>query len=267
MSSSEFATKNSDEFAQFRQDWQQPASAPLQSTPIEPSPPLLQTLEAPSPQAPTPVAHHGTPLQGPESLLPDPVTHQSDLEPVLNPLSNVSEGIGYLKEVGLDYGYGPSGVMQTVLEWLHIYGGIPWYGSAVITAILIRAAFVRMQVKNSHSTARMMELKPLTDPIQEQLTEARAQGNQFAIAKLQKEFNVIRQEADLKIHRIFVPMIGAGVLSFGAWRNLRGMAELPIPALETEQFLWISDFSVADPTYALALVQPVLMYWNMRVSP
>ena len=209
--------------------------------------------------------HHGTPLTGPETLLPDPVTRHESVSDLANPIENIPEHIGYLKELGLDYGWGTSSPMQMLLEYIHIYGGIPWYASAMLAAVMVRLLFVRRQIRASHSTAKWQQMKPITQPIEEELRAARLEGDSFKSAQLTKKLIPLRKEADLKLSNMVIPLVGQLCLGFGLWRNLRGMTELPVPALEHERFLWLSDLTVRDHTFAIALLQGVSMYMVMGV--
>ena len=89
--------------------------------------------------------------------------------------------------------------MQLLLEYIHIYGGIPWYASAMLAAVMVRLLFLRRQMKASNSTAKWQQMKPIHEPITAELTAARLEGDSFKAAQLTKKLLPLRKEADLKL--------------------------------------------------------------------
>lgn len=182
-----------------------------------------------------------------------------------NPIADIPEHVGYLKELGLDYGWGTSTPMQFVLESIHIHTGLPWYATAMVTAFLLRAVLFNMTAKNSHAMAKMAQLKPQLEPLQEAHAAARAEGDQFKQAQIQKDMMALRRQTNMKLSNLAIPLVAQITLGFGIWRNLRGMSSLPIPALERESFLWMHDLSVRDSTFGIAFLQAFAMYFSFRV--
>ena len=265
--SSEFATASTNQFASYQDPQRIPAQpAPTQGLIEESVPPTPAPINAaPEHLAAENVApsHHGSPLVGPEKLIPDPVTHPSS--DLTTPIEYIPEHIGYLKELGLDYGWGTSTPMQDVLEYIHIYAGIPWYASAMVAALLVRLCFVGLQIKSSDSSAKWQALKHIHEPLTAEMKAARLEGDSFKAAQLTQQLLALRKEANLTFPAMVIPIVGQITFGFGIWRNLRGMAELPIPALEHESFLWMNDLSVRDHTFAIAFLQAVSMYSVMSV--
>ncbi|KAK2756409.1 Mitochondrial inner membrane protein oxa1 [Arachnomyces sp. PD_36] len=178
-------------------------------------------------------------------------------------LSLIPEKIGYLKELGLDYGLGPTSVMQFLLEHIHIYTGIPWWGSVIALAAVIRVGLFQPSLKASDTAVKLQQVKPLLDPIKKRMSYCVKNGDNTAALQERQKMNLINQEHGIKPWLSFFPMIQIP-LGFGCYRMIHGMSSLPIPALETESFLWLTDLTAKDPTFMLPIATGALMYYTMK---
>ena len=171
--------------------------------------------------------------------------------------------IGYLHELGLDYGWGPSSMIQWVLEHIHVYTGLPWWASIMTAAIGIRLALLRPAMRASDMSIRIREVKPLADPINEAMRAHAKAGDQVAAMAKRAELKQLYQRYGVKTSAMFWPLLQIP-LGFGGFRVTRGMAELPVPALEHEHFLWIPDLTLRDPYLALGVVSGVMVYFSIK---
>lgn len=175
------------------------------------------------------------------------------------------EQIGYLKDLGLDYGWGPTAFIQTLLEHVHIYSGTPWWGSIILTALLIRLALMRAYINAADTSARMAVLTPDVEPLKAQMKVAQQNQNKLELGRLTQEVRNLYKAADVKIWKVFVPMLQVP-LGFGTFRLLRGMSELPVPGLENGGFLWLKDLTMADPYFILPLMTGLAFHVTFKVS-
>lgn len=191
-------------------------------------------------------------------------------EPLLSAeqeLFTMPERIGYLKEVcGLDYGWGPTAFMEFVVEHLHIYGGLTWAASIAGSAVLIRLLAFRPSCQSSDLAVRMKQAGPVLKPLQKEYKEATLAKDTVKQAQVAGQIKMIMQEYNIRYGKIFLPMLIQIPLSFGGFRLYRGMAALPVPAFEAEQWLWVSDLTQSDPLYMLPLISAASLYVSMRVS-
>ncbi|KAI1943651.1 hypothetical protein LOZ66_000235 [Ophidiomyces ophidiicola] len=178
-------------------------------------------------------------------------------------LSHIPETLGYLKELGLDFGFGPSSFIQMLLETIHIYSGLPWWGSTIAAALVIRVVLFKFNLNASDTSAKLRHIDPLTKPLQERMIAAAQQGNQLEALKFKQEISLIRSQHGVKMWKSFAPLLQIP-LGVGFFRVLRAMATLPVPALLSEQFLWISDVSLGDPFFILPIVTGGATYLAMK---
>lgn len=195
--------------------------------------------------------------------------HLSDPAARVDPqnIEDVPERIGYLKEVcGLDFGWGPSSMVEWTLEHIHIWGGLSWTASAITLGLLIRAVMVPMMISSARETSKMREMQPIIKPLVEQAQAARAKGDSKKALELQREVQVIRKEFDFKIWKAFVPIVIQLPFGFGAWRVLRNAASLPVPGFVTESWLWTSDLSFSDPYFILPAMAGGLIFLTFKTN-
>ncbi|KAI9825745.1 MAG: Mitochondrial inner membrane protein oxa1 [Phylliscum demangeonii] len=199
-----------------------------------------------------------------QSTNPDPALLDSATLPVANPDTTFLEDItsavptispdqiGYLKSLGLDFGWGPTAMMQWLLEHIHVWTGLPWWMSVTLATIAVRLVFAKPQVDAADVSAKISALRVVTDPIQKKIDDAKVEMDSLKALQARQELNQVYMRAGIKVWKTFIPLLQIP-LGFGSFRLLRGMSTIPVPALETEQFLWLENLTVSDPTYILPL--------------
>ncbi|OMP85612.1 Mitochondrial inner membrane protein OXA1, partial [Diplodia seriata] len=168
-------------------------------------------------------------------------------------LANMPEQIGYLKAVGLDYGWGPTSCIEWLLEHVHIWMGIPWWSSIVVTAIIVRTSLFPLFARTSDVTARQQALKEITDPLNAKMNAARIAGNTDQMMMARTELMGVYKHAGINPWKAFYAPVAQAVTGYCTWKLLRAMAALPVPGLENGGFLWLSDLTVPDPWFILPI--------------
>lgn len=180
--------------------------------------------------------------------------------------STVPERIGYLKEVcGLDFGWGPSSMMEMALEYIHISGDFSWATSVVILAALIRVLIFIPTLKSSDTGAKWKMAQPLVAPAREKLSLAYKAKDFRRMAEAKAELKALRKAYGVNPVGMFIPIIIQIPLQFGGFRVLRNMSELPVPALKTEDWLWTTDLTLGDPYFLLPLINGLVLYLTIKV--
>ncbi|KAL2136216.1 hypothetical protein VTI74DRAFT_4846 [Chaetomium olivicolor] len=181
-------------------------------------------------------------------------------------LLDIPEQIGFLKTLGLDYGWGPTSLMQTVLESVYVYTGLPWWASIGLVALGIRAALFKPSLDASDNQLRYQEL--LRDPkyaaATEEMKRMLVTGNHLAGAEARARVSLMNKAAGYSLWKTFIPMLQLP-LGFGMFRLLNGMSSLPVPSLETGGVLWFTDLAASDPFFILPIVAGIAMVSGMRI--
>lgn len=176
----------------------------------------------------------------------------------------VYDHLGFLKEMGLDYGWGPTAFVENLLEHVHIYLATPWWASMGITMLIIRAALFKFYIEAADSSARRQHLAPLLAPIMEKVQAAKAEQDAQALKRAWNERNALQKSAGIVWWKSLVPLLQLP-LGFGVFRLIRGMSSLPVPGFDTGGLLWISDLTQSDPYFVLPLATAAAYYFTFKV--
>lgn len=194
----------------------------------------------------------------------DPTQHlpKAEFDP-----TRLIDHAGHMKELGLDYGWGMTTLFEKTIESIYLTSGWGWAGSILAAGVVVRCATFFFQALSSDRMASMAQLKPVTQPLQEKMEAAIARGD--------------KQQADLyrmQQQQIMKPYVG-GFLSMGgfmiiqawigfsAFRFLRAMADLPVPGMNQDGYLWFTDLTLRDPYFILPAATTAIMYTVFKVCP
>ncbi|XP_060111391.1 mitochondrial inner membrane protein OXA1L [Heteronotia binoei] len=163
------------------------------------------------------------------------------------------------EELGLG-SYTPVGLIQNVLEFLHVDVGLPWWGAIVAGTVAARCLIFPLIVKGQREAIKLNNHMPHINQLTSRINEAKRSGNKFEFAKAYADMTLYYKTNDINPLRGFlVPLVQAPIfISF--FIGLRKMAELPVPSLQTGGLWWFMDLSAADPYYVLPLTVTATMW-------
>ncbi|KAK4149767.1 60Kd inner membrane protein-domain-containing protein [Chaetomidium leptoderma] len=181
-------------------------------------------------------------------------------------LLDIPEQIGFLKTLGLDYGWGPSSLMQTALESVYVYTGLPWWASIAVVAVAIRLALIKPSLDASENSIRYQELlkEPRYQAATEEMKRNLVSGNHLAGAESRAKVGLMNRAAGYRPWKNFVPLLQLPI-GVGMFRVIKGMSALPVPSFETGGILWFTDLTAADPLFILPVLTGIAMMYGMRI--
>lgn len=175
------------------------------------------------------------------------------------------EHIGYLKELGLDYGFGPTSVVEWTLEHIHILTGTPWWVSIGLAAMVWRIVLVRPSLDAAENASRMAAIKDITAPIQQQMFEANRNGNTAELMVQRQELSRIYKRADINLYKTFMPVLQIPI-GYATWKLLRAMSLLPVPGLLDGGILWFYNLTIPDPFFILPIITSGILHVVLKVG-
>ncbi|KAJ1329909.1 YidC/Oxa1 family membrane protein insertase [Microdochium nivale] len=222
----------------------------------DPQPTITESmLEPTKAAAPTPQVESVADATPAEPTLVDPAT-------VSDPLAfwELPEHIGFLKELGLDYGRGPTACCEWLLEHIYLYTGLPWWAAIGTTALLFRVVMFWPTVVSTRHSALLQKAHKSPEYVQayQEMQAAMHQSkDNTAMMQARQAMKEVTRQSGAQFRWIAVPFLTIP-FSYGMFRLMRGMAAIPVPSLETGGFLWFTDLTVADPYYILPLANAAL---------
>ncbi|KAI7874485.1 hypothetical protein K492DRAFT_183900 [Lichtheimia hyalospora FSU 10163] len=168
-------------------------------------------------------------------------------------LSEAAAKIGDFKAMGL-CNFTPVGGLEAMLEALHVYGGLPWWGTIATATVLVRLALLPLMIKIQRNNAKMMNLNPEVSRLMSNLKTAQQDGDSVAVGKYTNEMQgLFKKHGCHPMKSLGLPIIQMPVMvSF--FLALRAMAELPVPGMTTGGLGWFTDLTAQDPYYILPAV-------------
>ncbi|XP_077444329.1 mitochondrial inner membrane protein OXA1L isoform X2 [Stigmatopora argus] len=170
-----------------------------------------------------------------------------------------------LAELGLA-GHTPVGVVQNLLEFMHMDVGLPWWAAIVVGTVVARLALFPFIVKGQREAAKLNNVMPEMSRLSAKMSEAKQSGNKFDFAKAYSDMTLFQKKHDVNPFRGFlIPLVQAPVfISF--FMALRKMAYLPVPSMQHGGTLWFPDLTAADPFYILPLAVTGTMFFILELG-
>ncbi|CAO3615304.1 unnamed protein product [Cunninghamella blakesleeana] len=198
------------------------------------------------------------------SSSPEVDTTQSLLDTLNQTTSNealtaaATAQIGDFKAMGL-CNFTPVGGLEAMLEYVHVIGGLPWWGSIALATVLVRTALLPLIIKLQRNNARLMNINPEVTRIMNNLKTAQAEGDSVAIGKYTTELRDLFSKNECHPTKsLGLPLIQMPVM-ISFFMALRAMAELPVPGLTDGGMGWFMDLSAKDPYYVLPAISALGM--------
>ena len=173
--------------------------------------------------------------------------------------------IGALKDMGLDFGWGPTSTFEWLIEHVYLMSPWAWGGAIIASTVILRTSLFYFNWKASGNMAKLAALTPLMRDQNERLKKAMQEGDQEAAAYYRSRIGGTYKEAGINPISGLIPIGFQAAFGFGAFRCIRNMAELPVPGMEQSGFLWFQNLAIADPYYILPALGGGFMYLFIKV--
>lgn len=202
----------------------------------------------------------------PAPVLTQPLTEQvADAAPTAMDILQTVATEPTLAELGLA-GHTPVGLIQNLLEFMHVDLGLPWWGAIVVGTVLARMVVFPVIVKGQREAAKLNNVLPEMTKLTNKMNEAKQSGNKFDFARAYSDLNLFQKKHDVNPLRGFlIPMVQAPIfISF--FIALRKMSYLPVPSMQTGGALWFPDLTIADPFYILPFAVTGTMFFILELG-
>ncbi|CAO1324388.1 unnamed protein product [Diamesa hyperborea] len=163
-------------------------------------------------------------------------------------------------------GWTPVGIVQNIMEYLHIGAEIPWWGCIMIGTVCVRTIIFPLVIMAQRNGAKMNNNLPQLQVLQLKMTEARQSGNAIDSARYAQEMVAFMKDRDLNpLKNMLVPLAQAPLfISF--FMGLRQMANAPVESMATGGLFWFTDLTVPDQFYLLPIITSITMYLTIELG-
>jgi len=167
--------------------------------------------------------------------------------------------------LGLAHGW-PSGYMQTVLEFMHIDIGLPWWQAIGLTTVCLRFVVLPIMVIAQKNMVKLNEHQPAMQKLQVQAQLAQVRGDVDGAAFANTALNTYMLANNCHPIKSMLPMVCQGVCFASMFFGLRGMAGAPVQSMTTGGILWFPDLTLADPTCALPVLTATTLFFQLYLG-
>lgn len=187
----------------------------------------------------------------------------STIDQTSHAIGELSQHVGYLQSIGLaQTWHWPADIIQHTLEYMHVYTGLPWWGTICATTILIRLLMFPLYVKSSDTMARNTHVKPELDKLNKELMASSDMSKSQSIALQRKK---LMAKNGIKNRWLAAPMIQLP-LAIGFFNALRHMANHPVDGFTNQGIAWFHDLTQADPYLGLQLITAAVLISFTRLG-
>lgn len=184
---------------------------------------------------------------------------------VLQVVSEASHAGQDLASLGLGVLYTPVGLVQVLLDSLHSVTGLPWWGTIMVTTVILRVCLFPLSIKFAKNAAKMAKIQPeLTEIMKRAQYYAKSGATEQQQKEMVKVAELYRSHDCSPFTMMTLPFMQLPFfMSF--FIGLRKMALAPLESMKSGGMLWFSDLTVADPAHALPLIACGLFIMNIQV--
>lgn len=178
-------------------------------------------------------------------------------------IGEASNHVGYLNSIGLaNTWWWPADVVQHALELVHVYTGLPWWGSICVVTLTVRLLMFPLYVKSSDTVARNSHIKPQMDKLNAELmaTTDLAEGQKVALKRKR-----LLAENGIKNRWMAAPILQIPI-ALGFFGGIRHMANFPVDGFTNQGIAWFTDLSQADPYLGLQVVTAAVLISFSRLG-
>lgn len=167
--------------------------------------------------------------------------------------------------LGLGHGW-PSGWMQSVMEFMHIDIGLPWWQAIGVTTICLRCVVAPIMVIARKNMVTLNEHQPTIQKLQVQAQLASVRGNHSEAAFFNKSLNTYMMANNCHPIKSMAPILVQAMFFTSMFFGLRGMTNVPVQSLETGGMLWFSNLTLADPTCILPVLTASTLFLQIYMG-
>ncbi|PNJ35867.1 OXA1L isoform 7 [Pongo abelii] len=162
-------------------------------------------------------------------------------------------------ELGLG-SYTPVGLIQNLLEFMHVDLGLPWWGAIAACTVFARCLIFPLIVTGQREAARIHNHLPEIQKFSSRIREAKLAGDHIEYYKASSEMAFYQKKHGIKLYKPLILPVTQAPIFISFFIALREMANLPVPSLQTGGLWWFQDLTVSDPIYILPLAVTATMW-------
>lgn len=163
-------------------------------------------------------------------------------------------------------GWTPVGIVQNIMEFLHVGCEIPWWGTILIGTICVRTIIFPLVIMAQRNGAKLTNNMPQLQHLQAKMTEARQSGNAIEAARYSQAMMEFMKEKNVNPLKNMIVPLAQAPLFISFFIGLRQMANAPVESMREGGLFWFSDLTVCDQFYLLPIITSITMLATIEMG-
>lgn len=205
----------------------------------------------------------------PESLMkqPDPIPEPPPIpDEAVEALSQLNAlGEQTFASLGLG-GWTPVGIVQQIMEYLHVNLGLQWWAAVVLATICIRICVFPLVIIAQRNSAKMHNSMPQMQLLQMKMTEARQTGDALNAARYSQEMMVFMTQKGLSPFKNMIVPLAQAPIFISFFMGLRQMANVPVDSLRSGGMFWFTDLTLPDQFFLLPIITSTTLWLTIELG-
>ena len=188
----------------------------------------------------------------------------------VSPISNIEDLANVIEpsfqSLGLAHWW-PSGIMQALMESIHLNLDLNWSGTIILTTVIARTFIFPLLLYDKKSSIRTNHNLPELQRLESLWKHSRkANKSKKEQNKALNDYKDFAKEKGIKGQTIkIVPRVVNGIIFTSMFFALRGMTSCPVESMKDQGMGWFSDLTVCDPLSILPVLISTLLALNLRL--
>lgn len=174
--------------------------------------------------------------------------------------------LGTLHDLGLAKWYTAPGILQNLLEFVHVSTGFAWVASIAVATVMIRVTLFPLMLKSIRNTSKLALINPTVKEEMAKLTAATKEGDKAEAARAQMAVQKLFKDHGVNPLMSIVPIFVQMPVFIFFYYALNSMIALPVPGMEVGGLLWFTDLTAADPLHILPIATSVMTLINFEIG-
>lgn len=171
--------------------------------------------------------------------------------------------LGYFQSLGLaESWFWPPDFFQHIFEIMHVYSGLPWWGSIMAVTVGFRAILLPLYIKSSDHSARMTAIKPELNKLTQAYTTV---DDPLEGQKLLIQRKKLMEKSGIKTRFLMMPMLGIPFF-IGIFSGINRMCTANVFGLSSGGLGWFTDLTVPDPFLGLQVITAVIYAATIKLG-
>lgn len=171
--------------------------------------------------------------------------------------------LGYFQSLGLaQTWFWPPDFFQHIFELMHVYSGLPWWGSIMAVTIAFRAILLPLYIKSSDHSARMTAIKPELNKITQEYTKVDdpLEGQRLLVKRKK-----LMEQSGIKTRFLLMPMLGIPFF-IGIFSGINRMCVANVYGLADGGLGWFANLTIPDPYLGLQVITAVIYAATIKMG-